>query len=228
MRKIAAIGFCFSFLLLAEDPALQPVQVTKTEHMDFPADGLLRLNGDFGDVTIEGWDQPGVEITTKKTTQQEFATTAHQAGEADLDQVRLTPERHGNELILTVTQPRKLRSYLDAHIFVPRSARLTVHGAGQLYIDDIAGEIQAYVRHGTIVLHLPEQGHYDFDASAKWGTVNSDFPGEVRRRHWFIGHSYADQTGANPQKLHLRAGYGDIVILRSKVPQEPAAVKPAS
>ncbi len=228
MRKIAVIGFCFSCLLLAESPALQTVQVTKTEHMDFPAAGLLRLNGGFGEVTVEGWDQPGVEITTTKTTQQEFETASRQTGEADLDQVRLTSERKGDELTLTAALPRKAQSYLDAHIFVPRNARLAVHGAGQLYIDDIAGEIQAYVEHGTIVLHLPEQGHYDFDASAKWGTVNSDFPGAVRRKRWFIGHYYADQTGANPQKLHLRAGYGDIVILKINVPQEPAAVKPAS
>jgi hypothetical protein len=90
MLKIAAIGFCFSCLLLAESPALQPVEVSKTEHMDFPAGGLLRLNGAFGSVIIEGRDQPGVEITTTKTTQQEFDTANQKAGTADLDQVSLT------------------------------------------------------------------------------------------------------------------------------------------
>jgi hypothetical protein len=129
---------------------------------------------------------------------------------------------------LTATLPRKAHSYLDAHIYVPRNTRLAVHGAGEILIDDISGEIQAYVQHGTITLHLPDQGHYDFDASVKWGTVNSDFPGAIHRKRWYIGHYYTDQTGANPQKLHLRAAYGDVVILKINVPQEPAAVKPTS
>ena len=41
MRKIAAIGFCLTCALWAEDAASQQVQVTKTDHLDFTSGGLL-------------------------------------------------------------------------------------------------------------------------------------------------------------------------------------------
>ena len=215
MRKITALGFCFSCLLLAEDSALQQVKVSKTERMDFPSSGLLSLTGEFTAVTIEAWDQPGAEITNVKTTHQEFLPANREQATGDLDLIHLAADRHGDELALTSTLPKKAHAYLDVHIFVPRNARLVVHGSGQLYIDGISGDIQAYVANGTMILHLPEEGHYDIDARCKWGTVNSDFPGELRRTRWLIGHSFADQPSSGPQKLHLRTGYGDIVILKN-------------
>jgi hypothetical protein len=228
MHKLAALGFCFSCLLLAEDAALQQVKVSKTDHMDFPSGGLLSLHGEFTSVTIEGWDQPGFEITTTKTTHQEFLPANRQQADTDLDLIHFSTDRHGNELALTATMPHKAHAYLDARIYVPRNARLAVDASGQLYIDDISGAIESHLEHGTMVLHLPEQGHYDIDARCKWGTVNSDFPGEVRRTRWFIGHSFVDQPSANAQKLHLRAGYGDIVIVKIETPKEPTSPRPTS
>lgn len=223
MLRIAALGFCLSCLLLAEDANLQQVKISKTEHIDFPSGGLLSLHGEFTSVTIEGWGQPGVEITTTKTTHDEFLPATRQQATADLDLIHLATDRHGNELTLTATLPHKAHAYLDAHIFVPRNARLAVDGSGQLYIDDISGEIQSHLDHGTMVVHLPEQGHYDIDARAKWGTVNSDFPGELRRTRWLIGHSFVYEPTASAQQLHLRAGYGDIVIVKIETPRAPTS-----
>jgi hypothetical protein len=227
MRKIAAIGFCAAWALLGDD-ARQQVQVTKTEQMDFPSGGLLRLNGKFASVTIEGWDQPGLQITTTKTTVDEYDAASRPKAVAELDQARFGTERKGEELTLTSELPRHGSLYLDAHIFVPRNARLAVHGSGDLYVDDVAGAVQAEMTRGTIVLHLPERGQYDVDARCKWGTVNSDFPGEERRTRWLIGHYLLDHSAATAQKLFLRVGYGDIVILKIRKPEEPGAGKPVS
>jgi hypothetical protein len=227
MRNVLAIGFCLSFFLLAQDKAgEEQVQTTKTERMDFPSGGLLKLNGDFRELTIEGWDQPGLEITTTKTTVDEYDAAGRQKAKAELDQVRLEAKRQGNEVALQPVFPRHVEFHLDTRVYVPRNARLEVHGSGQLYIDHVTGPTQAYVSHGTIVLHLPEQGQYDIDARVKWGTVNSDFPGKERRLRWLIGHSFVATPAANAQKLHLRAGYGDIVILKIREPQEPAPLRP--
>ncbi|MBV8731971.1 MAG: hypothetical protein JO336_19355 [Acidobacteriia bacterium] len=247
MPKIAVFGVCVALLivgpLVAEEAfageTAKPVEVTKTEHMDFPSGGVLRLNNVIGVLTIEPWDQPGLELTTTKTTLEEYDAANRQKGVAILDNVRLTSERHGDELVLTNDFPRygslkpplpgSPRFTQDMHIFVPRSVRLEIHGSGQIYIDEIAGNIQADISQGTILLHLPEQGHYDIDARSKFGTVNSDFPGQEKRSWWLVGHSFMDQPAAGAQKLHLRTGYGDIILLKIRQPQAPPpAVKPES
>ena len=44
-------------------PAQQNIAIAKTESMDFPAGGVLHLRHSLGEVFVEGWDQPGIEIT---------------------------------------------------------------------------------------------------------------------------------------------------------------------
>ena len=89
--KLAVLGVCVACLLLGDDAAQQRVQVSKTEKVDFPANGTLRLQNSTGDLTIEGWDEPGVEITTTKS------------GKAakDLDRVQVSTKRNGDELVIT-------------------------------------------------------------------------------------------------------------------------------
>jgi hypothetical protein len=236
MRKIALLGFCLSLALAAEEAADQYVHQTKTEQMDFPAGGLLRVDHAIGDLTIEGWDQPGIEITTTKTSKSEFDPQNRQKGAAELDQVHLTPERKGNELTLTETYPRyhhflffpgNTRFNLETHIAVPRNARLEIHGSGDLYIHGVTAAIDADVSQGTIVLRMPEQGKYDIDAKSKFGSVTSDFPGK-ERTPWLVGHAFTEGEGTSGQMLHLRAGYGDIILLKIQQPEYPAVPQPKS
>jgi hypothetical protein len=233
MTRLAVTGLCVSCLLLAVDAPgnKEKVRQTKTERMDFPSGGLLRLNHSVGELTIEGWDQPGLEMTVTKTTKEEYDSATRQKGVEELDQVRIAAERHGNELALTTTLPRyghfmpplpgSARVDLESHIYVPRGARLAIeHGEGNVYIEEVAGNIDVAVGQGTILLRLPEQGHYDIDARSKWGSVTSDFAGQARRARWLVGHQFAgnEQVG---RKLHLRTGYGDIIILKERKPKGP-------
>ena len=201
MCKIALLGFCLSLALAAEEASDHYVRQTKTEQMDFPTGGLLRVNHAIGDLTIEGWDQPGIEISTTKTTKSEFDGQNRERAAQELEQVQITSERMGNELTLTETYPRHGRFLfwpgttnfdLDTHIFVPRNARLEVQGSGDLYIHNVTGEIDTDVSHGTIVLRMPQQGHYDIDAKSKFGSVTSDFPGKEQRTTWLVGHDFIE------------------------------------
>lgn len=237
MHKIALFALCLSPVLVAEEAADQYARTVKAEHMDFPAGGLLRLNHSIGDLTVEGWDQPGIEITTTKTTKEEFEPRNRQKGVQELDQVRLAPHRNGNVLTLTETYPRyahflfvpgNTRFYLETHISVPRNARLEIRGSGDLYIHGVTGTIDADLSHGTMVLRMPENGHYDIDAGSKFGSVTSDFPGKENRRPWLVGHEFSGAANGAAQKLRLRAGYGDVIILKIRQPEYPTALKPAS
>lgn len=236
MWRSALTGLCVTCLLAAVDTHGQKenLQQTKTERMDFPSGGLLRLNDLTGDLAIEGWDQPGIEITTKKTTKEEYDSATREKGAGELDQVRLVSERHGDELVLTLTFPRyghfspplpgRTRFDLVSHIYVPRGARLAIdHGVGDIYVEYVTGNIEAAIRQGTILLRLPEEGRYEIDARSKWGSVTADFPGQARKTRWQVGHQFSGHPEGGAQKLHLRAGYGDIIILKERKPKGPEA-----
>ena len=232
--------------LLAADKPKQPeptqtIEVTKTQTFDFPANGLLRLKHSTGDLTIEAWDQPNVEITTVKTTLNEYPERERATATAELEKVTVTAERHGDELVVTTGYPRhrkfpfsaaikdaaiKLSPIpavafrLEYHISVPRSARLAIdHNIGAVNVDGVTGDIEATLVQGEIMLHLPEDAQYNIDAKSNYGNVNSDFPGEERRR-WISQKAW---NGAQPpaHNLKLRVGYGDIVLLRIRLPEVP-------
>jgi hypothetical protein len=225
MRKIALVALCLSPVLLAEEAGERYIHATKMEHMDFPAGGLLRVSHSIGNLTIEGWDQPGIQITMTKTTKEEFEPQNRQKGIQELDRVRLASARSGNVLMLTEMYPGIKRFYLETHISVPRNARVEIRGSGDLDIHGVTGAIDAKLSHGTMVLRMPEKGHYDIDAGSKFGTVNSDFPGKEKRRPWLVGHEFSGGANGGAQKLRLRTGYGDIIILKIQQPEYPAAVQ---
>jgi hypothetical protein len=228
MRTIVLLTFFLLPALWAEEAGERYVDATKTQHMEFPAGGVLRVNHSIGNLTIEGWDQPGIEITMKKTTKEEFEPQDRQKGVEELERVRLVAARNGNVVTLTETYPRIKRFYLETHISVPRNARLEIRGSGDLDVHNVTGAINAHLSHGTMVLRMPENGHYDVDAGSKFGTVNSDFPGKENRRAWLVGHEFNGVANGAAQKLRLRAGYGDVIVLKIRQPAYPAPVKPTS
>ncbi len=89
----------------AAPAAIEKLQVTKTETADFPAGGLLHLKNAIGELTIEGWDQPGLEITTIKSTKAAVETKDHESATKLLDSVKLTMERKGDEVTVSTDFP---------------------------------------------------------------------------------------------------------------------------
>jgi hypothetical protein len=223
------LGLCF---LLTGEEAKQKVQVAKTERMDFPSAGLLRLRNSTGELMIQGWDQPDIEITTVKSTKDEYDPQTREKAAHELDKVHVTAERLGEEFVVTTDFPRHIAFLpggsisfdLEYDIKVPRNARLAVdHNIGGVYVDNVTGDIQVTAHQGEITLHLAENGQYAIDAKSDFGAVTSDFPGREKREPWLIGHQFT-QTGADPaQKLFLRIGYGDIILLKMQMPAAPSA-----
>jgi len=136
--KLAVLGLCAACLLPGYDEARQKAHVSKTEKVDFPANGTLRLQNSTGELTIEGWDQPGVEITTTRTSKEEYLAGDRAKATQDLDRVRVSAKRDGEELVVTTEYPRH-RAFpwvtpfqtvtnfdLEYVIKVPRSAKLIV------------------------------------------------------------------------------------------------------
>ncbi len=119
---------------------------------------------------------------------------------------------------------------LDYHIRVPRNANLIVkHDDGEVHVDDVTGNIQVTARQGLIALRLVSETPPAIDAKSYLGAVNSDFAGKETRQSLHFGHTFVEGATASPQKtapqsLHLKIGYGDIVILKAHDPKAPPPV----
>jgi hypothetical protein len=226
IRRLTLLALLCSSLL-ADGGTKPKVQATNTERMDFPSGGLLRLKNSAGEVQIQGWDSPQVEITTIKSTQDFYAPDEQSKGAALLDQVKVVTERQNQEIVVTTTLPRYKWLSLNPGVHlsvdllylikVPRSARLAIaHGEGEVHVAEVTGDIHATVRAGAITLSLAPEAHYDIDARSRVGSVFSDFPGNERTRLWFLNHQFAEHPSGAAEKLYLRIGFGDIVLLKKR------------
>ena len=216
-------------LLLANDEIPQRIQITRTEHADLAAGGTVRLKNSTGELMIEGWDQPGVEITTVKSTKLLYPAAGAERDKAShmLDDVKVSVTHQGEELVIVTDFPRHRRFLprpsvgdrdfnLEYRIKVPRDAKLIVdHDAGEIHFDDLTGDIHATMNQGLITVRLPAAGEYSVDAKSTIGAVTSDIPGTTTRKH--LGHVFVQGSTA-PHSLYLRTGYGDIIILRMQKP----------
>ena len=238
-RRLAAIGFGAACLLLAADEPKQYVQVRKTERVDFPSGGVLRLTNSVGILNVEAWDRPDVEITTIKSSKVEYDAREREKIRKELDSVHVTAERRGNELVITTDYPPEFafpRPYplgggsgfnLEYRIKAPSAARLIADlRVGEVNIDNLVADVQVTLRQGEIMLHLSEEARYDIHARSDIGAVNSDFPVKQKRRKWLIGVRTAHEVAQAPHKLNLKVGFGDIVILKTRVPKPPEPLAP--
>jgi len=216
-----AIGFGAAVLLRGADDPKQFVEMSHTERVDFPAGGTLRLPNSSGMLTVEAWDQPGLEITTIKTVS-DVAGDREKATH-DVEDHHVKVERRGDEVVVTANASRYSALGLEYRIKAPASAKLIVsHFRGQVTVDGMAGDIDIRLRDGDILMHLPEDGVYKVNAKCAIGSVDSDFPA-TGKRIWFFGHRIEDaDSGTSARKLNLNVGVGDIIILKTRVPKPPA------
>src|ERR1035437_1082763 len=92
MMRALALLFGMSCLLLADDEVKQKVKVTHTERVDFPSGGRLRVRNSIGELTVEGWERPDVEITTIKSTKAAYASRDREKASRELEKVRISAE----------------------------------------------------------------------------------------------------------------------------------------
>jgi hypothetical protein len=220
------VASCIALCAMAAGETIQrPQSVSNTESVSFAPGGTIRFDNSFGDLYLEGWDQPRVEMTLIKSF--DDYVPPKNATEL-LERVKFTTEHpSANELVIGTTIPS--RSFFR-HPFggrgpvnvryelrVPHDSHLVIHhGGGNILIGNVTAGIEATNREGDIVLMLPP-GPYAIDAKSKMGTVISDLPGKAHVRY-FIGERFAGDDANAPRKIFLRVGFGGITI--KEVPRE--------
>jgi len=217
--RLTILGLGIGGLLLATEETGPSVQITNTERLPFPAGGVLHVKSWHGELEVEGWNEPEVELTAVKTA----PFGSDESARSKLEKVRIAMERQGQEVTISTTLARGAgQPALDYRIRMPRNGRLTVdRGSGEVYVTNLAGDIRATVLQGEISLFLPAEEQYSIDARSKLGSVVSDFSGQSRRTWWLLGHGFSAAPTTAAHKLYLRAGFGDIVVLKDNRPAAP-------
>jgi len=220
------LGLVLLALPLPADEALKPpAQVISINHIDFPPGGVIRVNGSYDDLYVEGWDRPEVEISTTKFMPFDYARGHPEQATQHLESVRVeTQRRAAGELDISIRLPRRSVRLpllphttrggvrLECHLHVPRRSQLMIrHGDGIVSVSDVAGDIEAHCRRGDILLWLPEAGAYLIDARTKLGKVSSDFTGKAHSR-FFVGQKFVSVSAAPVQRIDLRTGFGGVTI----------------
>src|SRR5579862_6350363 len=110
-----AVGILGMAITLPEGPAEQRAEATNTQQFSFAPGGTIRLNKSYGDVFIEGWDQPQVEVTVVKSTSY-FEPRMKEKTTRRLATVNVATERKSDtEVVITTTLPRRARWVPPGH-----------------------------------------------------------------------------------------------------------------
>jgi hypothetical protein len=209
-RGSLTLAFLCPALLIAQSEA-------RTDRLSFPLGGTLRLSKSIGELTIEGWDERAVEITTIKSVK--IKGDSPPAAKS-LDSIRVTAQQQGGDIVVTTEFPKHFTLFrpftglsdfeLEYRIKAPREARLVIeHEIGEVHIGGMTGDIRATDGMGQITVAVPPGYSYALDTRSKLGSVYSQLQGQERKRLKF-GHTLAGQ--ANSKQLYLRIGFGDITI----------------
>jgi hypothetical protein len=223
MLKTALFGLSVlgaSLPLLGQDGTRQSTQVTGTQRVNFVPGGLIRLETLSGNLSVEAWDRPDVEITTVRSSWDD----ARCRGDVRVVTDRPSPA----ELKVTAIRPpvtwsqrwwNRCEIEVEELVRVPRDSRLVIHhGAGYVSVSRVTGDIELNSHSGDIVLMLQDPGPYSIDAKSKIGVVSSDFEGSIHRTK-LAGEEFTAGNASSSRRIYLRMGLGDIAI--KDVPPAP-------
>jgi hypothetical protein len=197
--------------VFGEDKKSQPAQVTTTEHASFAPGGHIRIDASYGNLNVEGWDRPEIEMTVVKSMPYDYKPDD---AAKHLEGVRIVAEAKSNtEMVISTTRRHRRGVSIEYQIHAPRSSNLVIHhGAGSVFVGDLLGDIEATCGRGDIVLMLRDSVAYLIDAKSKLGTVISDFEGNTHVNLYRLGERYATTNSSSARRIRLRIRFGGITI----------------
>jgi hypothetical protein len=204
----------------------QPFEQSSTQSIKFAPGGTIRVNDSYGALTVEGWDEPEVQITVIKSTDSFYEPNQENDAARRFESVQVSAERRSDkELAITTIMPSRhpiwappmkkenhLGITLEYRILAPRDTHLVVkHDNGYVWVSDLTGDLEVKSHTGDMIVALPDPGAYSIDARTRVGSVSSDL--YARNRNQFLfGTHYAYADNAPSHRILLRMGRGSITI----------------
>jgi hypothetical protein len=223
-RKLAPLALALCLPLFPKAP-MQQVQVVTTDRVDFAAGGTIRLDGTEGQLNIEGWDQPQVQIVLTRFDYADATDKDKDRVKGELERITIKSEkRSGAELSIATLLPhrnfftRQVRGRTGAgmnyRIMVPKDSHLIIHhGDGDVVLYNVGGDIDASARLASILLQLEDPAHYAIDARCKVGDVYSEYEGAYRTP-FRVGEGFTASAQPPAHKVFLRVRMGGIKIVK--------------
>jgi hypothetical protein len=232
--ELALLGITLP--LFGEEGPKQSFEVTSTERVNFPPGGAIRLNGSYGYLSVDGWDEPQVEVTVIKSTDRFYEPSQQEEAKRRMELIRVATERPSDtELTISTVLPSRGKPFgggqdfspasllrprtikggvtIEYRIHAPRDSRLAIHNdTGYVWVSDVTGDIEATSRTGDIIVMLPDPGKYSIDARTRMGSVSSDFTGKALHNQVLVGARFAYASEAPSRRIYLRMGIGSITI----------------
>jgi hypothetical protein len=203
------------------------VEVVTTQREALPSGGVIRINRSTGQVNVESWTRPEIEIELTRGKYSDDAPKRQEAVKKELDGIHLAIKRADSGVLNVSTElpsrrflsPLRGRTSvsLNYRIHVPRDAKLIVqHDIGDVVIHDMTGAIEVSVRIGGIELQLDGTHPYTIDAKSRLGDVYSEFSGATHQR--LLGQSFLESAEPPSPRVFLRVGVGGIKIQKIAAP----------
>jgi hypothetical protein len=212
----------------AGEGSSKTVRVESTDRAKINAGGMIRLSNSSGDLIMEAWDRPEVELTVLKWIDHEFKPDQLAGATERLKTISVDLDHSSADEIKISTIAAHSRRFgqvaIKYHIYAPREARLAIdHRSGFILLSGFAGDIDVTSRRGDIVLMLPDLSSYTIDARNKFGIVTPDIQGTTRHKH-IIGEQFTRDRQPPAHHMRLRMGFGGITI--KELPPEAEAPVP--
>jgi len=159
MLQLLMIAIVLALPLLADDLSKD------TERFNVPAAGAIRLENSFGEMDIDGWDRPEVEVTVVRSSGHLYDAKERTQAQRHLESAQIRAKHDGNDVVISTAYPprngfmRLLSGRGDIEIRyrikAPRASKLIIdHHSGGLTVSNISGDIHATVTDGQITLAL--------------------------------------------------------------------------
>jgi len=177
-------------------------ETVRSFNKQIPADGVKLLDLDFsvGEVNVEAWDGPAVQLDVQLQCHRDSSSCRSAA-----QNVRLVFSTDAGTLRIATKDWPKLRGHgLEAKIRVQMPRRLALKadlGVGQMEIAGLAGDVKADLGVGQLTLTLPESAV---------GTVRADTG--VGETSLFAGGRHYESGGLITRELHWTKGTGSARI----------------
>jgi hypothetical protein len=207
------------------------VEITNTQQVPFQSGGTIRVDHSYGELWVEGWDRPEVELTVIKSPNELYGAKEQAAAAKRVENVKVSMDRKSDRELEIATAVFHFSRWthpfgplggviMKYRIRVPRNSKLVIHhGNGKVLVSQVVGDIEATGNRGDIVLLLPETQKYAINAKSKFGTLTCDFDGDFR--HGLKSSSYTSNTPAPAHKIYVREGIGGIQIKGSPAEAQP-------
>jgi hypothetical protein len=209
--------------LLADDLSKERLSTTHTERFNIPAAGAIKLENSFGEVDIDGWDRPEVEVTVVRSIEHLYGAKDRAEAHRSLESAQIRAQQDGNDIVISTAYlpgkgtrlvSRRSEIGISYRIKAPGASKLIIdHTSGGVTVSNISGDIHVTVMNGQITLALAAGGQYAIDSQCKIGDVYSDFGGHYQRKH-LVGREFGRQSTVSATNLYLRVRFGDIMILK--------------